>query len=146
MCVGHENRTRKMRWGLVRRNHRGTEGGEEMIRGYDNAGYRGKRWIVIYIDMKKRVLAVCCAVAIGLLPINFARAQSPTDVAADAIIVRPVTFATMLAGSVAFVLTLPFTAPAGGVHSAAHALVIVPAKMTFHRKMGDLETLSESDE
>lgn len=95
--------------------------------------------------MKKRVIAVACAVAV-LLPANFARAQTPTDVAADAVVVRPICFAAMIAGSVAFVVTLPFSAACGGVHKTAHALVGVPANMAFGRKMGDLETLSESDE
>lgn len=96
--------------------------------------------------MKKRVIAICCAVVMGLLHANFARAQTPTDIAADAVVVRPVCFAVTVAGSVFFVVTLPFTAPSGCVHKAANALVIVPAQMTFTRKMGDLDTLAESDE
>src|SRR5690242_10967900 len=96
--------------------------------------------------MKKRVIAVGCVVAIGLLPTSFARAQSPTDVAADAVLVRPVSFVTTILGSVAFVVTLPFTAPCHGVHKAAKALVIVPAQMTFTRPLGDLESLTASDE
>jgi hypothetical protein len=96
--------------------------------------------------MKKRLIAIGCAVVIGVVPAEVVRAQSPTDVAADAILVRPVTFVTMLAGSVAFVVTLPFTAPCGGAHKAAKALVTVPAKMTFVRPLGALESLSESDE
>lgn len=96
--------------------------------------------------MKKRAIAVGCAVVIGLLSGNFARAQTPTDVAADAVLVRPVCFLTTVLGSVAFVVTLPFTAPCGGANKAANALVVVPAKMTFVRPLGDLELLTASDE
>jgi hypothetical protein len=96
--------------------------------------------------MKKRVIAVSCAVVVGLLHTSIARAGTPTEVAADAVLVRPVCFAAMLAGSVAYIVTLPFTAPCGGAHKAANALVVVPAKMTFVRKMGDLDSLEESDE
>lgn len=96
--------------------------------------------------MKKRVIAVGCAVVIVLLAGGLARAGTPTEVAADAVVVRPVCFATMILGSVAFVVTLPFTAPCGGVHTAANALVIVPAQMTFVRELGDMDSLAASDE
>ena len=95
--------------------------------------------------MKNRLLAVGCAITIALLPVISARANttSVTDVAADAIVVRPMCFVATVLGSVFFVATLPFTAPCGGVHTAAQALVVKPAHATFNRELGDMESLSD---
>ena len=69
--------------------------------------------------MKTRLIAIACALMILSLP---ATAQpihaSSEDVAADAIIVRPMCFVATLLGSVAFVVALPFTAPCHGVGTA----------------------------
>ncbi|MGZ5568041.1 MAG: hypothetical protein ACXWKG_13575 [Limisphaerales bacterium] len=93
--------------------------------------------------MKKRLIAVGCAVSIGFLSVSSARAVSSEDVAADAVIVRPMCFVATILGSVAFVVTLPFTAPCGGVHTAADALVVKPAHATFVRELGDMESLTD---
>lgn len=94
-------------------------------------------------DMKKRLIAIVCAATIVLLPAIPACAspRSTTDVAADALVVRPLSFLATILGSVTFVVTLPFTAPACGVHTAAHALVEIPAQYTFCRELGDTDSL-----
>jgi hypothetical protein len=70
---------------------------------------------------------------------------STVDVAADALVVRPVSFVGTVLGSVVFVVTLPFTAPAHGVHTAAQNLVVAPARYTFTRQVGDLDTWDVED-
>jgi hypothetical protein len=94
--------------------------------------------------MKKRLIAIACAVMIVLLPATAEPVTtSTTDVAADAILVRPMCFVATVLGSAVFVVTLPFTAPCGGVHTAADALVVRPAHATFTRDLGDMEALSD---
>jgi hypothetical protein len=91
--------------------------------------------------MKKRFFAFACVAIVGLLPVVSARATlSTTDVAADALVVRPVSFVGTILGSVAFVVTLPFTVPCGGVHQAAKSLVGIPAYYTFKRPLGELDS------
>ncbi len=95
--------------------------------------------------MKKRLIAISCAVTIAVLPVASARATttSTQDVAADALVVRPLCFVATILGSAVFVVTLPFTAPSGGVDTAAEALVVKPAHATFTRELGDMESLSD---
>jgi hypothetical protein len=64
-------------------------------------------------------------------------------VAVDVLLVRPFCFLGTLCGSAIFVISLPIAIPSRSVHSAAHALVVVPAHATFVRPLGDLDDLSE---
>jgi hypothetical protein len=94
--------------------------------------------------MKKRLIAIACAVTIGLLPASAQPIRATTeDIAADAVLVRPMCFVATLLGSVCFVVTLPFTAPCHGVQAAHEALVARPAHATFIRELGDLNALSD---
>ena len=95
--------------------------------------------------MKTRLLAIVCAVAVGLLSTNTVRASTTnsSDVAADAMLVRPLCFLATVLGSAVFVVTLPFTAPCGGVHKAADALVVGPGAATFTRELGDFDSLGD---
>jgi hypothetical protein len=61
---------------------------------------------------------------------------SPTAVAADAIIGRPVGLLTTALGTGVFVLTLPFTVPSGSVREASWGLVGQPYGWTFRRALG----------
>lgn len=56
--------------------------------------------------------------------------------AADAVVARPLGLLATIAGSAAFVVSLPFSALGGNVPEAADALVIGPAKATFVRCLG----------
>jgi hypothetical protein len=58
----------------------------------------------------------------------------------DGALVRPVSFAATIAGTVAFVLTLPFTIPTKTVEKAAQKLVVEPGKYTFVRPLGEMES------
>ena len=71
--------------------------------------------------------------------------QGGSDVSAETILVdgfilRPVGVLATIVGSVAFVVTLPFSIPTGSVNKAAQKLVVDPAKYTFVRPMGQIES------
>jgi len=61
---------------------------------------------------------------------------SAASMAADAVLVRPLGVAATAIGAALFVVSLPFTAIAGNVGEAGHALVVAPARMTFDRPLG----------
>jgi hypothetical protein len=96
--------------------------------------------------MKKRLLAIGCAVTIGVLPASASpRNATSTEVAADVLIVRPLCFVSAIIGSVVFVATLPFTAPCCGVHEAADVLVARPGHAAFVRELGDMDALATDE-
>lgn len=74
-------------------------------------------------------------------------AQTSTDesphfakMAGDLVIARPIGIVMTVAGTAAFVISLPFTLLAGSVGEAADALMIGPAKTTFVRCLGCTNT------
>ena len=72
-------------------------------------------------------------------------ATSSSDVAAEAILVdgfilRPAGVLATVVGSLVFVVTLPFSIPTRSVDKAAQKLVVDPAKYTFVRPMGQIES------
>jgi len=66
---------------------------------------------------------------------------SPASVAADALVVRPLCFVVLIAGTGLFVATLPIAVISRSTNKSASALVAGPAKQTFVRKLGDLSAL-----
>jgi len=62
-------------------------------------------------------------------------------VAADALVVRPLCFVVMIGGIALFAVTLPISAISRSAGKCANALIVVPARQTFVRKMGDLAAL-----
>jgi hypothetical protein len=71
------------------------------------------------------------------------------DVSAEAMIVdgfllRPGGAIATLVGSVVFVVTLPFSIPTKSVDKAAQKLVVDPAKYTFVRPLGQIESSTSS--
>jgi hypothetical protein len=65
--------------------------------------------------------------------------RDPAEVAADALIVRPISLAATVVGAAAFLVALPFAAIAGDVDATGRALVGAPARYTFKRPLGDFE-------
>lgn len=55
---------------------------------------------------------------------------------ADLVVARPVGFAGLVFGTVAFIVALPFTLPTQQVNEAGKKLVVAPAKFTFARPLG----------
>jgi hypothetical protein len=64
--------------------------------------------------------------------------ESPhfAKMAGDLVVARPIGLVMTVAGTAAFVISLPFTLLAGSVGEAADALMIGPAKTTFVRCLG----------
>ncbi len=58
-------------------------------------------------------------------------------IAADILLLRPLSFVGTVLGTVVFVAGLPFEAIAGDVSGPAKRLVVEPAKFTFSRPLGD---------
>jgi hypothetical protein len=90
----------------------------------------------------KLLITVICVLALLLstsTPALAAGDTSATSVAVDVVVARPVSFALTIVGSALFVVSLPFAAASGCVDKTAHTLVVVPAKDTFTRPLGDFQ-------
>ena len=88
-----------------------------------------------------------CALVLGLIGTtsSYAGEPDPAVMAADVLLVRPVCFASTVVGSALFVVALPVAALAKSVKPVAHAMVVVPAKATFTRPVGDMDALMDWD-
>ncbi len=99
------------------------------------------------LDSRKTL--VTCLVKLALLTSSHAaiaasveqnadkKVNSPENMAVDIIAARPLGFVAMLGGTVAFVVSWPFSALGGNTEDAWNALVVTPAEYTFHRPLGD---------
>lgn len=75
------------------------------------------------------------------------REPTGAEMAADAVFARPLGLVGTVAGSVLWVLSLPFTLPSGSAERAAKQMVAKPAEFTFKRPLGQFsscEALPES--
>ena len=61
------------------------------------------------------------------------------DMLLDAVVVRPLGLIAIVAGSVGFVVALPFTLLSGSVDSSANEMVKKPIAFTFRRPLGQIE-------
>jgi hypothetical protein len=59
---------------------------------------------------------------------------------ADGLLLRPGGVIATLLGTVVFVVTLPFSIPTKSVDKAAQKLIVDPAKYTFVRPLGQIES------
>jgi hypothetical protein len=84
------------------------------------------------------ILFVGCMLASQSLWAQSSMDESPhfAKMAGDLVIARPIGIVMTVAGTAAFVISLPFTLLAGSVSEAADALMIGPAKTTFVRCLG----------
>ena len=62
-------------------------------------------------------------------------------VVADILIARPLGLVATLAGSALFVIALPFEAMSGDISEPANLLMGEPARYTFTRPIGEIESL-----
>ena len=94
--------------------------------------------------MKIKFLVAACVLAVTFSSVNSARAVDESDslkIIADTLVVRPVCLAATVIGSAFFVVSLPIAAVSKSVKRTAHTLVIRPAKATFTRPLGDMDSL-----
>ena len=59
---------------------------------------------------------------------------------ADGLLLRPAGIAATVLGTVVFVVTLPFSIPTRSVDKAAQKLIVDPARYTFVRPLGQVES------
>ena len=96
--------------------------------------------------MKTKFLTLMCLLAVTFCtatPSVASDENGSMEVIADIFIVRPGCFIATIFGSAAFVVALPVAALSKSVHSTAHTLVVIPAKATFSRPVGDLDSLMD---
>ncbi len=96
-------------------------------------GFNNRRLIIL-------TLIVCLTVAFPAAAADPAR--SPKDIsagamAADLLLVRPLGIAATVAGTVLYMVSIPFSAPGGNHLDAREKLVHEPARFTFQRPLGD---------
>lgn len=65
--------------------------------------------------------------------------NSPEAMTADLVLCRPLGFVAMLAGTLIFVVSSPFSALGGNVEEAWESLVVTPAVYTFKRPLGEFD-------
>jgi hypothetical protein len=97
----------------------------------------------------RKLLAILTVVAVAVTftapPALAAAGEVPIDEAsadamiADLVFLRPMGLLAMICGSIAFVVSLPFSALGGNVGEAADKLVVDPTKFTFVRPLGHIE-------
>ena len=97
--------------------------------------------------MKTKLMTLVSVLAITLGSITPSMASSSDtgslEVIADILVVRPGCFVATIVGSAFFVVALPVAAISRSVHKTADVLVVAPAKATFTRPMGDMDSLME---
>jgi hypothetical protein len=67
-------------------------------------------------------------------------AVSAEAIIADGLLLRPGGLVATVLGTAVFVVILPFSIPTKSVEKAAHKLIVDPAKYTFVRPMGQIES------
>ena len=97
----------------------------------------------------RKLLAIFTVVAVAVtftaLPALAAAGDAAIDEASvdamilDLVFLRPAGLVATIGGSIAFVLSLPFSALGGNVGEAAEKLVVDPARYTFVRPLGHME-------
>src|SRR5579871_3784550 len=66
--------------------------------------------------------------------------QPPTavEMVLDSILLRPLSFAAIIAGGALYIVTLPFSAMSGNSREVAQQLIGKPMQFTFNRRLGDI--------
>ncbi len=88
--------------------------------------------------MKKTLIAflVIFALVASTVP-AMANDSKDTEIIADALFVRPFGLASIVIGSVVFVVALPFSIPTRSIGKVGQIVVVDPCKYTFVRPMGE---------
>ena len=91
------------------------------------------------------MLLLCATSLVHAAADTYATTRRSEDLAAetllvDGLVLRPMGVLATIAGSMAFVVTLPFSIPTKSVNRAAQRLVVDPAQYTFVRPLGQIES------
>jgi len=65
---------------------------------------------------------------------------SAEAIIADGLLLKPAGVVATIVGTLAFVVTLPFSIPTRSVDKAAQKLIVDPARYTFVRPLGQIES------
>jgi len=97
--------------------------------------------------IKSRVLTVMVVGLISVPALAAPQSDYPNNYAmmGDVLVARPMGLFWTVLGSAAFVVSLPFTAIGGNVKEAADVLVVGPAKETFVRCLGCINSGRNTD-
>ncbi len=101
------------------------------------------------LNHKKTLIACVLTIALIISPL-YALAEKavkepykepidPMAMTLDLVIARPVGLVVMLAGTVLFVVSVPFSALGGNTEEAWDSLVVSPAEYTFQRPLGEFD-------
>jgi len=90
--------------------------------------------------MKKTSIAllVVCALIASTAP-AFAETTDGAAIICDVLIARPVGLASIVIGSVMYIVALPFSIPSDSVDKTGKLLVADPFTYTFSRPLGDFD-------
>ncbi len=69
----------------------------------------------------------------------FGESGSGEAMVLDAVVIRPVSLVTTVAGSAIYTISLPFSLLGGNEQSAREKLVLEPARYTFKRPLGEFD-------
>lgn len=94
---------------------------------------------------RKNILILLVAISLMIIPFGSSAMAKPMKypiencadlMAADFAVVRPLQFVSLVAGTVFFVVSLPFSALGDNVDDAYQKMMVEPARMTFLRPLG----------
>lgn len=90
--------------------------------------------------ISRTLIATMAVCLLAFSSLGHARAvdESPSALAmtGDAVVIRPVMFATTIVGSAVYLVSLPFSLLGGNAKEAGNTLVVGPAEATFVRCLG----------
>ena len=90
------------------------------------------------------VVLSLCATSLGRATENSYTARtedvSAEEIIADGLLLRPAGIVATVVGTAVFVVTLPFSIPTKSVDKAAQRLIVDPARYTFVRPLGLIES------
>ena len=93
--------------------------------------------------MKRMIIATFIVVTLisSSMPALAEDDPGAPEMIADVLIARPVGLVTIVLGTAAFIVALPFALTSGSVEPVARTLVAAPCKFTFVRRVGDFSSL-----
>jgi hypothetical protein len=111
--------------------------------------FNNRKWSNSMFEYKKTFVLILLSFSLLLNPLSALTAtggtstnkepNSPEAMTVDLIFLRPLGLVATVAGTLVFVVALPFSALGGNTQGALASLVISPAEYTFLRPLGDTE-------
>jgi len=98
--------------------------------------------------MKKTILILAALMLLCVSGPVFATDSYPDEsmnMFMDAVLVRPVSLASVIVGTAVFIVALPFSIPSGTVQKTGRVFVADPFGYTFYRRIGDFENHDNAD-